>query len=568
MRNSSNEGITKSIHNYKWVLSIAINIVIVIAVMLATPMMYESNDDFAIAAELADGYPYISFVNYYLCKLLIAIQDCFTDVNIFILSQIIMSFLSFCTILKIVVERSRLRIEILFAAVICTIFSLDHYSDIQFTKTAALLMTSGALLLVDNFVHEKRVPEFIIAIALFFIGAGYRDNGVTPIAAYAGLFLMFWLLEERRIFNIKELFFVAIIALVLMAPHGLDAASDAINRSTPELKLGREYQSARIRVTDYPLLGHYEEAAADYESINISENDLELINAWFFDYEGSASPEMLKEINKVNKPYVDSNKSIWKATKKSCKYALKSLASVNMTGIHIILVFILIIAIFTTSKPKSRVFAIAVCTLTLCVYIAVHYLQRAQYRALYLADAGAVFWILYAMITDKSEDKAKLKKRLCIIGIVATIAMLIPASQLLVVSMEFNKNLVEDEAFTNYYANHMDTLFIVPARTMSQPKEYIEPLSVPSFAKNVAATGGWETLSPYELDRLREYGVYNPITDMINNPKVLYLGENIKTEQRPLSEYYRKWHCAEGENVYFEKVDEIEGVGLYNIVIK
>ena len=54
--------------------SIVINAVILIAMLILTDMAYETNDDYAIASRLAAGYPYVGFVNYYLCKVLIAVQ--------------------------------------------------------------------------------------------------------------------------------------------------------------------------------------------------------------------------------------------------------------------------------------------------------------------------------------------------------------------------------------------------------------------------------------------------------------------------------------------------------------
>ena len=59
---------------YNWLISLAVNAVILAAVLYFTDLMYETNDDFAIAEKLAAGYPYVGFVNYYLCRALMAVQ--------------------------------------------------------------------------------------------------------------------------------------------------------------------------------------------------------------------------------------------------------------------------------------------------------------------------------------------------------------------------------------------------------------------------------------------------------------------------------------------------------------
>ena len=58
-RNSIMENRTK----YSLLKSAAINAVILAAVLIATHMMYETNDDYAIASRIVDGYPEVNFVN-------------------------------------------------------------------------------------------------------------------------------------------------------------------------------------------------------------------------------------------------------------------------------------------------------------------------------------------------------------------------------------------------------------------------------------------------------------------------------------------------------------------------
>ena len=78
-----------------WLISLIINLAILTAVLAVTDVMYETNDDFTISLEIADGYPFVGFVNYFLCRILIAIQRFFPAGNIFMISQMIMSFAAF-----------------------------------------------------------------------------------------------------------------------------------------------------------------------------------------------------------------------------------------------------------------------------------------------------------------------------------------------------------------------------------------------------------------------------------------------------------------------------------------
>ena len=70
-------------------------------------------------------------------------------------------------------------------------------------------------------------------------------------------------------------------------------------------------------------------------------------------------------------------------------------------------------------------------------------------------------------------------------------------------------------------------------------------------------------MTPYRLAALEEYGISNPVKDLIDNPDMLYVGEG---KQKTLTEYFNKWYCAKGEKVRFEKVDEVDGTGIYRVV--
>ena len=55
---------------YNLIKSLVINTAILIAVLVCTDMGYETNDDFAIASRIVDGYPEVFFVNWFLAFVL------------------------------------------------------------------------------------------------------------------------------------------------------------------------------------------------------------------------------------------------------------------------------------------------------------------------------------------------------------------------------------------------------------------------------------------------------------------------------------------------------------------
>lgn len=551
-------------------ISLAANAVILAAVFAMSEVTYETNDDFAIAAEITAGYPFVGFVSVYLCRILILIQKAFPAANIFMISQIVMSFLAFTVIVKVILDRQKSVLLTVLALLLTAFFSMDHYGCMQFTKTSALLMTAGLIWVADTYLNEGRLITFILAFAMYFTGVAYRQKGMFPAIAFVALFMLIWWLTNAKEFfsgrkPLPEIGKVLIIVVAMLVPYGLDMASDAANAGTPELKAGREYQAERVLVTDYPMLDYIEENIGEYEAAGFDQNDLELIDRWFFDYDGAASYDNLKTINAINAPYAQSDKSLVKAAKRAVKRSLEAVVARDKNGLHIIFALILAVYLLTLRKKHTWMYVLGLGALTVALYIAVYYMNRVQYRALYTADVGIVFWLLYiAAITELPERKTACNIILAV-AIVAVAASLPGQIRFLEGRVAYNSSLIEAPEVTEYLQTHKDSFYVMPTVLNSQTQSYMTPLKAPVVADNLTDTGGWDTMTPYKLEQLRAYGINNPIKDLINNPDVYYYGD---FKVQGLTEYYNKWYCKEGEKAEFIRVDDLGDQCIYRVVIR
>ena len=91
---------------------------------------------------------------------------------------------------------------------------------------------------------------------------------------------------------------------------------------------------------------------------------------------------------------------------------------------------LLFIYILLLNKPEGWAYAIMICGVTLLIYVAIYYLQRVQYRALYVAEAGAVFWLIYSSLSARRREASKLRAAY-VLGIAAAVlCMAVPAKNL------------------------------------------------------------------------------------------------------------------------------------------
>ena len=563
---------TEKEHNYSLLISLIINAAILAAVFIFTDLMYETNDEFGIAAKIADGFPYIGFVNYYLCEALIFIQKYLTGINVFVLSQIVMSFFSYTALLKVYLDNRVTAVDGILAAVVIAFYSLDHYSSLQFTKTSALLMAAGLIVLADTYTHNRSILGFLAAIFLFYIGVGYRERGMFPSLAFAGIFMIIWFFRNRKEFYegrsvIAEILLFIVIAALAVAPYGIDKMSDKMNASTPELKAYREYQAERVKITDYPLYEYYEENSDKYDAIGLSENDVYLVSHWFLDYDGAASYDNLVKINEINYPCVVRDRSVVKAAKQFASRVVSSAKDRGFTAMHIAILIVLSIYILLTVRPGAWWYMIFIGAAAAGMYVLIFYLGRAQYRAFYVMDVSATMWMLY-VLAQREERWGKSKGRIfgilvCLLATAAVCVLFVPARENLINQSSNIRDKIQSDEMTQFYIDHEDTFYVCTTGSKKRHPSYLTPLKVPVVERNATGTGGWGTLAPYELEQLAEYGMTNLVGDLIDNDNAIYLG---RAKQKRLAEYYNKWYAEEGTTIRFVKLGEVGDKGLYKVV--
>ena len=556
-----------------WIIAIVVNVLILILVLKFNHLYYETNDDFGISRRLYDGFPYIGFVNYFLCKTIIFIQNIFPNINIFILSQLTLSFLSFIAIYKLIIDRSRRFSTGIIAAAIIAIFSLDHYSSVQFTKTAALLMCVGLVIVIDNHLHERFIRYYLLGYLLLYIGAAYRQKVMLPTMAFAGAFVFVNLITEykehknkitdKKSFR-KEVIYLLIVAMLAMLPYGIDKLSDSINSSTDLLKTARSYHKERAKVTDYPTYQFYEENKAKYEEAGFSENDIYLVSHFLLDYDGAASYENLKKINEINYPSVVEHRSIQEAGTKFVTRTGRSILSLKIEGVHIIILLILSLILLIVSEPKKWLYVLMFGGLAVAMHISLYYIQRPQYRAFYTVDISVALWLLYVLSLE--SGKMAKKKRLIAVTLLSGVAigyLFVPLAENTEIGYFQNVRKIQTETVSEFYNNNSDKFYICSTNAKKRHSSYLNPLEIPVKEKNATGQGGWGTLYPYELDQLAEFGMKNLVGDAIDNDNVYFVGTS---KLNRLREYYNKWYGDDRSEIVFVEVDKIENQKIFQII--
>lgn len=549
-----------------WIISILINAGIAAAVLLLTHMSYETNDDFAISSRIVDGYSEVYFINYYLCFVLTKIQNLIPSLNAHVMMQLVLSFISFVCILKLVMDNCKEKIVVIAASAMILFFSIDQYSTIQFTKSAALMTTAGAMLLIDALIKSRNAFYYITGFLLFLVGSCLRIEGTVVPFGFAGIYAIAWMIDHRS--GLKGFLverrkaIISVLGILIIGAVALQVASLWANNRTPELKEYTAYNSYRTSIVDYSRLDYYEEQKTEYDKAGFDDFDIKLIRAWMFDYDGAASSENLAKIIQISDGAKKEGMTLKKASVEFLKETRKNIRKVTAMGAQIIVLMLLGIWLMVAGKWSSRLLVVLSALAASAMHIMLYFVERPAYRAFYVPDICAAMFMIYAL--SELGELPRWKKAPGIAVALIALALVFPVYKQSDDTFKSNQKRVMSNDFVEYLSNDKDTFYVVGTREKKSNPGYLIPWKAPdtSIDDNCMGTGSWGTKSPYIMDKLAAYGMTNPIKDLIDNDRARFIGnKNVKN----LTAYLNKWYGKDGKKIYFEEVGKIDGLKVWAV---
>jgi hypothetical protein len=560
-------------------IALSINIVVLLVIVSITDFRYETNDDFALARLVANhGWLTVGFTNYYLCFFISLLQKILPFVNAWVIAQVGFSFIAFTSISFVFLSKGTDRQNFFRAAAIPVIFAYNHYCEIQFTFTSALLLSAGALLIYHALRNGGDIRVMLIGFLLLYVGAGFRFDNVKVTLVFLFVVIVEGVFFERkgvlrRVRNrIRARKTVCICCVVLFV--GLFAgqwASEAKNLSTDELRAYAAYNSARSSFIDYPV-PDYEGNAEFYEGLGISASDFYLMLDWYFDYDTVASAENFEAI--AAKQGDEKEDILRDVATPFVRMIAQNVKDHTFQGYHIVLIALMLILGGVIFGRRWLKLALILAVLALGAYGYLFYIGRPIYRAMYIIDLSAILWMLFA--ADRFYVSETLTKRLAKIkDFIAYPAICVLLSIPLIMgalAMDWNPDKEEmsknADELRDYTVQREDSYFVFDLATMDPyirtTSAYLNPLTPlpPDYQGNVAGFGGWETLSPHILDAMKRYGLNNLYGDIIDNDTVCVI-DNYCYER--MEQFFNDHYAKPGEVIYYEPVDEIGGYKIWQV---
>ncbi|PWJ63052.1 MULTISPECIES: hypothetical protein [unclassified Fibrobacter] len=538
-----------------------INIFFLALCLIFGDLKFGAIDDYFMAAVLTGAHgtdynPHLLFVNALYGYALIPLYKLFPTIGWYYIGEMFSVFLSLTTISYIIIKKMGNQWGTLIATLFVAMFASDYYLVVQFTQCASLLSATGMLVFANAVTQEPSCQTTSCRTTScrtrFGIGSLVPEPslrkqcfGISYLPFAYALFLLLWgsvmrweaFLMGMPFFCIGLLFLIkrcwtnkvpVIITLTIMFTAAFSLHSwDRNLYNTPEYKPYMEIQNPRAALGDgsnYNQNAVYE----DLEEMGQSAKDYDMLTRWlFYDTETFAKDSMLSIVGVIGQ-YRDKNQKadIPRQLLNALGHSLKMPMFWSW--------FIAGLIILATNRKKFPYLWTSLGSIFLLMTMLL-----AQNRLVYRVEGG--FWLYTTILAiplwapvqfEKANQIFNRKIVIVILGVIAfanLFTYITNGDSVRDPSTGKTRTLAVDDS-TDYsqVLAHIDsnpnTMFLANMRTyMVFSQHKMPPYKAEPFGsyRNIISFGYWTPYLPEITKTLAEYGITNPMKDVVHENVVV-----------------------------------------------
>lgn len=297
----------------KTFFALAVNIVIMVLIIGITAFSYDSADDFYNSLYICQYHNYYSSeINYIFATITGSLQYILMNFNCFVLFQILLSCAAFSSLTFVFADKFGKDKTLIFTLLLNILFSFDHYSNILSSKTSALLLTAGFLMVLNAIRNKRYSLSFWVGLAeiafstflcfkYFFVG----------LAFFIAFFIGDMIAKKKYKLPFRKFFwyfrpFVLVFVFIVLIGCGLEYYSYSVNNANAETS-GMYKYSTLADETDNNVFPNYSDCQDELNSVEInSSNEYELFVDGYYDENNGLNTNALEkvaEIQRQENPY-------------------------------------------------------------------------------------------------------------------------------------------------------------------------------------------------------------------------------------------------------------------------
>ena len=524
--------------------SLVINLFFLALCLIFGDLKFGAVDDYFMAARLTGALgteynPHLIFVNAIYGYMLLPLYHLFPTIGWYYIGEMFAVFISLTIIGYVLLKKCGERWGAILATLFTALFASDFYLVVQFTQCASILSAAGMLLFAYGVTQravtlEGRSPDrvqrlykqlktalpFILGITLMLWGSVMRWQAFLMGMPFFCLGLLF-ILKQCWQAKYHIIVGLAILFVGAFAMHNFDQNI----YKAPEYEDFNKFQGPRVTLGDN---SNYNQNAVleDVEELGLSGKDYNMLTEWVHYDTDVFSVDSLKRYTDIIPPYRNTN---------PLEKIPRNLLSALGNALHSPLFwtwFILCIIVYLTN-PKKFLYLWA--SLFIILALIAHLL--AIDRLVYRVESG--FWLYASVLAiplfGKFTRNIPNKIVYIVLGIIATANIFTYATSgnmirnpatgtLRTIAAEDTTDY--DKVF-EYIDNQPDKMFLLSMSAFMHFSHHRNPPYIASPISSYRRTvsfGYWTPYLPEIKDALADFGINNPIKDVIHD-NIIVLNE-------------------------------------------
>lgn len=527
------------------VYSVVINLFFLGLCLIFGDLKFGAIDDYFMAARLTGALgteynPHLIFVNAIYGYTLLPLYHLFPKIGWYYIGEIFSVFLSFSIIGYVLLQRCGEHWGSIFTILFTTLFASDFYLVVQFTQCASILNASGMLLFAYGVVsinapRDCAVPigtrndsrhillstiPFILSVILMLWGSVMRWQAFLMGMPFFCLGMLFIFKDCLK----AKWYIIAGLAVLFTAAYSIHFWDQNIYKASEYTDFVK-FQEPRVTLGDN---SNYNQNAVyeDSEEQGLSGKDYHMLTEWVIYDTETFSADSLKRYTDIIQAYRDSN-----PTQLVPRNLLHALSHSIHSPLFWTWFILCLIAYLTNPNKFFYPWASFALILALMAYL------LAMGRLVYRVESG--FWLYAAVLTIPLYGKFKFnvshKQVYAVLGIIACANIYAYATSGEMVRDPSTGNMrtlaIEDTTdyvqVFDYIASQPDKMFLLSMNAFMRfshhrnPPYLAEPVGI---YRNTVSFGYWTPYLPEVKEVLADYGISNPIKDVVHD-NVIVLNE-------------------------------------------
>ncbi len=522
--------------------SFLLNFAVMLLMLLCMKPYYETNDDTTMMTFIngarGEGDIRLVFEHFLLgivYKLLYSLPGNLPWYTIFQYAVLLMSFTA---VTYVVLRKLKGPAGFCVAALLLGYFGFECYISMQFTKTASVAVCAGVLLLFYAVGSGERISwkASVCGLLLGSIGPMYRMKqsvACTALMTGIGVYVILKLLRENRKNVLRGLLpYLKVFGAFALCILLLEVSDRMIYRMDDQWAEYVRYNDLRSDLFDYYGVPKYEENKELYDELGISKSAYRLYLSWNFYDPDKFTPEVIQRLIDQQPEH--------RLSLALVKSFLKEFP-LNFFQSSTFYCFMLLAVLWLFCGYHRREDILAVLYEIFLFGALYLYLYFSGKYGINRVDAG--LWFALSLVSVWFLDAERMKISWKMAGAVCLAVLVLVQGdwksywRVYHTGDEEGRKPVRD--VIDEIRQDKEHLYFVKIGLVSDYEAYgiFDPMPE-GFLDNKCLLGGWDCNIPAVQDIMASFGISNPYRDMIDNPDIYIVDDNIDLTLDYLREYY------------------------------